>query len=88
MLFTSVALFGLLSSANALVARGKVSGCDLTGAKMTLPAGQTHLVQPNESPSYLTLGVGTQNYTCSAAGNYTYVYDSFTETDSHTNFTC
>ncbi|KAF8273396.1 hypothetical protein EI94DRAFT_1826148 [Lactarius quietus] len=35
-----------------------------------LPSTQTLLVAPNTSATYVTLGVGIQNYTCTA-GNYT-----------------
>lgn len=71
---SSAIVFSLLAAnAYALVARSKVTGCDPSGAKMTLPEDQIALVQPEASPTYLLLGVGTQNYTCSAAGTYTYV---------------
>jgi len=40
-------------------------------AKLTLPAGQTVLTAPTDPTSYVLLGVGYQNYTCTAAGTYT-----------------
>lgn len=40
---------------------------------MDVPAGQTQLVVPTTPPSYILLGVGVQNYTCSSAGTYTLV---------------
>ncbi|KAH9026978.1 hypothetical protein EDB85DRAFT_1976989 [Lactarius pseudohatsudake] len=36
-----------------------------------LPQGQQQLVAPTDTPSFVTLGVGNQNYTCSSSGNYT-----------------
>ncbi|KAH9162055.1 hypothetical protein EDB89DRAFT_387572 [Lactarius sanguifluus] len=36
-----------------------------------LPQGQQQLVAPTDAPSFVTLGVGNQNYTCSSSGNYT-----------------
>ncbi|KAJ7757101.1 hypothetical protein B0H16DRAFT_1721560 [Mycena metata] len=45
--------------------------CDTSKAVMDLPAGQTQLVNPSTPPAYVLLGVGVQNYTCSASGTYT-----------------
>ncbi|KAF7316543.1 hypothetical protein MIND_00173600 [Mycena indigotica] len=45
----------------------KLAQCDTSAAKMDLPAGQTALVAPAEAPKFVTIGVGIQNYTCSAA---------------------
>ncbi|CAA7269239.1 unnamed protein product [Cyclocybe aegerita] len=45
--------------------------CDISTAKLVLPAGQTALSTPAVAPSTIVLGVGVQNYTCSAAGTYT-----------------
>jgi len=39
-------------------------------AKLVLPAGQTVLAAPTDPISFVLLGVGYQNYTCSAAGTY------------------
>ncbi|KIJ91875.1 hypothetical protein K443DRAFT_114457 [Laccaria amethystina LaAM-08-1] len=44
--------------------------CDISHAQMALPANQTALAQPSGAPSFVLLGVGVQNYTCSAAGTY------------------
>lgn len=52
----------------------KWSGCDVSGAELELPWSATEegLSAPaGVRPAYITLGVGTQNYTCTAAGNYT-----------------
>lgn len=50
--------------------RLKFSGCPLTNAKLSLPANQTALTVPSGSPVFIALGVGTQNYTCGAAGTF------------------
>jgi len=44
--------------------------CDVNAAKLVLPAGQTALTAPTDPTSYVLLGVGFQNYTCSDAGVY------------------
>ena len=38
---------------------------------LTLPAGQTQLVAPTDAPSFVTLAVGFQNFTCAPSGNWT-----------------
>jgi len=45
--------------------------CSTSNAKLVLPEGQTALTPPTGDPSFVLLGVGFQNYTCSASGNYT-----------------
>ena len=48
--------------------------CPVNAATLTLPLNQTALAVPaGVSPVNIALGVGVQNYTCSAAGTYTYV---------------
>lgn len=47
-------------------------GCDISSAVLEVPEGIT---PPSGVAKYLTVGVGTQNYTCSDAGNYTYVFE-------------
>ncbi|KAJ7728346.1 hypothetical protein B0H16DRAFT_1330987 [Mycena metata] len=41
--------------------------CSAAAAKMDLPANQTQLVSPTTDPLFVLLGVGVQNYTCSAS---------------------
>ncbi|KAK0238005.1 hypothetical protein ARMGADRAFT_1021237 [Armillaria gallica] len=48
------------------------NSCDVSQAKLVLPPG-VNLPPPSEPPTYITVGVGTQNYTCSEAGTYTNV---------------
>lgn len=48
----------------------KLSGCPLTSAKLRVPANQTAVTVPSGSPAFVALGVGVQNYTCSAAGTF------------------
>ncbi|KAG9119454.1 hypothetical protein FRC07_005510 [Ceratobasidium sp. 392] len=57
----------LVSAAPAL----KTYGCDVSEALLDLPSQNFLNIPDNAKPSYITLGVGTQNYTCSSAGNYT-----------------
>jgi len=59
--------------ASTLAAPSKHSGCDISGVQLNVPSGQTGLVQPTTPPTYIVLGVGFQNYTCSSAGNYSSV---------------
>ncbi|KAJ6595519.1 hypothetical protein DFH09DRAFT_1134861 [Mycena vulgaris] len=40
--------------------------CDTSAAIMDLPTNQTQLVTPTTAPLFVALGVGIQNYTCSA----------------------
>ncbi|KAJ7136579.1 putative malate dehydrogenase [Mycena epipterygia] len=65
----------LLSSAVSAVERraGLPDRCDISSAKISLPANQTMLVAPSEGPSYIGLAIGTQNYTCASNGVYTNV---------------
>ncbi|KAJ7703421.1 hypothetical protein B0H16DRAFT_1638790 [Mycena metata] len=41
--------------------------CSAAAAKMDLPANQSQLVSPTTDPLFVLLGVGVQNYTCSAS---------------------
>jgi len=66
-------LISLAFVASTLAAPSKHSGCDISGAKLDLPPGQTALVQPTTPLTYVVLGVGYQNYTCSSSSNYTSV---------------
>ncbi len=44
--------------------------CDLSRARLVLPNGSA-IVSPSGPPSFIGLGIGTQNYTCTADGVYT-----------------
>ncbi|KAK0203604.1 hypothetical protein DFS33DRAFT_1274773 [Desarmillaria ectypa] len=46
--------------------------CDISKAQLVLPPG-VKLPPPSEPPTHITVGVGTQNYTCSEEGTYTNV---------------
>jgi len=62
---SSVAL--LVSAAPALPSFAKGGECcDTSAAVMDLPTNQTQLVTPPTAPLFVALGVGIQNYTCSA----------------------
>lgn len=47
--------------------------CNTSNATLDLPSGQTNLTAPagNLNLSFVTLGVGYQNYSCSSTGAYT-----------------
>ena len=46
---------------------GPVPGSVLQGE---LPSNQSVIAAPNTTASYVAVGVGNQNYTCTSAGNY------------------
>jgi len=48
---------------------GSPPKCDISAAQ-TIPNLPAPLTQPTTRPSFIALGVGTQNYTCSDAGAY------------------
>jgi len=62
----SFTLLLLAIPALALPNLRKFGGCDLSNAKMPLPAHQTAMTVPTIAPSFVGLGVGVQNYTCNA----------------------
>ncbi|KAJ6461223.1 hypothetical protein C8R47DRAFT_1159599 [Mycena vitilis] len=68
----SFQLLSALSSAALLVSAAPAApaigaSCPTSGAVMDLPAGQTALVNPTTAPLFVALGVGIQNYTCTAS---------------------
>ncbi|KAG1741272.1 hypothetical protein EDB19DRAFT_1907967 [Suillus lakei] len=66
-IFSILALVILGSYADALPAKKDLStSCDLSGASLQVLANQTQLVAPTYAPSFIGIGVGTQNYTCNA----------------------
>ncbi|KAB5589396.1 putative effector protein [Ceratobasidium theobromae] len=72
MLVSSLA--AVIASAMALVSASpmkKWHGCDVSGAELDLPSTNVISVPKGTKPEYIVLGIGTQNYTCTAAGNYT-----------------
>ncbi|KAG8729987.1 hypothetical protein FRC12_020586 [Ceratobasidium sp. 428] len=62
--------FSALSVVSAAPAM-KSYGCDVSDALLDLPATHDLNIPEKAKVVYITLGVGTQNYTCTAAGNYT-----------------
>lgn len=67
----ALSLLSLALAVPALAAPAKTSGCSIPASVLQVPSGQTLLVAPTVAPSFVALGVGVQNYTCSAAGTYT-----------------
>ena len=66
----SAALGGLLGSS---LQYGKAD-CDISSFVPSFPTNQTQLVVPtNETPTFLGVAFGVQNYTCSSSNTYTYV---------------
>lgn len=61
-----------IAAAAARPAPGKRT-CDTNSAKLVIPSTISILATPSGPPSSVALGIGFQNYTCTAAGNYTYV---------------
>ncbi|KAJ8515026.1 hypothetical protein ONZ45_g7492 [Pleurotus djamor] len=49
----------------------KISGCDISNARINFPEGQTGLAAPAASPSFIGVAIGVQNYTCSDSGTFT-----------------
>ena len=41
-------------------------GCSLKDARLSVPSNQSVLETPTGAPSFVSLGVGVQNYTCNA----------------------
>lgn len=72
MLATTLLSLAFASSALALPNVKRGSSCDISKAKMTLPSQQPTLAAPTSNPSYIAIAIGTQNYTCSNSGTYTY----------------
>jgi len=44
----------------------KFASCSLSKAVMSVPASQTTIVAPTTTPSFVAIGVGVQNYSCSS----------------------
>jgi hypothetical protein len=64
----TVMLFSLLIapllSTSVLAAPAARAGCDLNKARLELPKSQSALAPQSSAPSYVSLGIGIQNYTC------------------------
>jgi len=71
MFASTTVLFSLLAS-TAIAGPTKRFSCPVSADKADLPSGQTTLTIPaGEKPAYVALGVGIQNYTCTAStGKY------------------
>jgi len=69
MLATTLLALALVSSALALPSEKRA--CDISKATIAFPPGQTALAAPTSKPSYVSIGLGTQNYTCGSTGTYT-----------------
>ncbi|KAH7904709.1 hypothetical protein BJ138DRAFT_1166087, partial [Hygrophoropsis aurantiaca] len=64
--------FSALVSSGALAlptARQLGVSCNLTDARLQVPANQTQLIAPTSAPAFVALGLGIQNYTCNATSS-------------------
>jgi len=62
----------LLATTGFALAAPHHKGCGgVPASAMELPSDQTQLVAPTSAPKYVAIGVGVQNYSCTAGGNYT-----------------
>jgi hypothetical protein len=73
-MFTFLSLVSLLLATPALAAPLQSASCDISTITLHLPADQSLLVAPTSAPSFIVLGVGVQNYTCSPSSTYTSVH--------------
>ncbi|EPQ52251.1 malate dehydrogenase [Gloeophyllum trabeum ATCC 11539] len=65
------ALTVLAVTSGVFAAPGQYAACDISSATLPLPSNQSQLTPATGAPSFIALGVGVQNYTCSSAGTYT-----------------
>ncbi|KIK63400.1 hypothetical protein GYMLUDRAFT_57610 [Collybiopsis luxurians FD-317 M1] len=75
MFFKSIivlASFASASMAAPATATGSSALCDVSSATLSIPSGVA-LPAPDFKATFLGLGVGTQNYTCTSGGTYTNV---------------
>ncbi|OAX36774.1 hypothetical protein K503DRAFT_772207 [Rhizopogon vinicolor AM-OR11-026] len=81
MLMSSILTLVVLGSyANAFPMGRQFSACcDLSNARLQVPSNQTQLVAPTYAPSYIALGVGTQNYTCNTSSSAYILYGAVAE---------
>ncbi|EIM89136.1 uncharacterized protein STEHIDRAFT_119880 [Stereum hirsutum FP-91666 SS1] len=56
-----------------LAASPALAACAVPASSLKIPSNQTALVAPTFPPSFVALGVGVQNYTCSNTSTYTNV---------------
>ncbi|KDQ09116.1 hypothetical protein BOTBODRAFT_179293 [Botryobasidium botryosum FD-172 SS1] len=65
------ALYSLVALSQLVAAAPSKFNCPTTTDILQLPPSQTQLaVPPGESPAYIMLGLGVQNYTCNATSSH------------------
>ncbi|KAF8269273.1 hypothetical protein EI94DRAFT_1829063 [Lactarius quietus] len=64
-------LLSLLLASSGFAAPSPRSERTIPASALYLPDDQTQLVAPTTAADFVALGLGTQNYTCTDAGNYT-----------------
>jgi len=60
----------LLATAGFAAPSNRATVSDVPVSALSLPPNQRRLVAPPNSPSFVTVAVGTQNYTCSQNGSW------------------
>ncbi|KAI9448427.1 hypothetical protein H4582DRAFT_1900707 [Lactarius indigo] len=66
-------LLSLLLATTGFAAPPHKGRHDIPASALKLPSNQTQLVAPTTAPNYVVIGVGNQNYSCTASGTYTSV---------------
>ncbi|KDQ31887.1 hypothetical protein PLEOSDRAFT_1034910 [Pleurotus ostreatus PC15] len=69
MIATPLSLIVIAASVVLAAPSLTTSGCDISNAELSLPPG---LPPPTSPPSYISVAIGVQNYTCADTGAYTY----------------
>ncbi|CAE6482579.1 unnamed protein product [Rhizoctonia solani] len=69
-MFLSVLTTPALAALTLAAPAQQTYGCDVSNARLALPSSPDISIPSGLKPKYITLGVGTQNYTCSSAGTY------------------
>jgi hypothetical protein len=63
-------LLSLLLATSGFAAPSPRGERTIPSSALYLPDNQTELIAPTTAADYVALGLGTQNYTCTDAGNY------------------
>ena len=69
----SVTLLPLLLITAGFAAPSSRDDTNVPASALPLPANQQQLVAPSTAPSFVTVAVGLQNYTCTFEGNFVWV---------------
>ncbi len=64
-------LLSLLLATTGFAAPSHKERDGVPASALNIPTDQTQLVVPTTAPKFVAVGVGNQNYSCTAGGNYT-----------------